>query len=198
MLQGKYVKTSQYAKEYNMKRATVTKHFHDGLIPGYQNPKTGTIYLENPELSKIRNRKRVILYARVSSTTNKASLDGQIQRMRDYAAAKGYNIVDEVKEIASGLNDNRRKLNKIFKRNDYDILLCEHEDRLTRFGYKYIKALFARDGIQVEAINQMENTDDEMMHDFISIVTSFCHRVYGRNCKKKTEAVINEIRKEAK
>lgn len=44
----------------------------------------------------------------------------------------------------------------------------------------------------------MENTDDEMMHDFISIVTSFCHRIYGRNRKKKTEAVINEIRKEAK
>lgn len=181
-----------------MKRATVTKHFHEGLIPGYQNSKTGTIYLENPELTKKRQSKRVILYARVSSTVNKASMDGQINRMRDYAAAKGYDIVDEVKEIASGLNDNRPKLNKIFSRTDFDILLCEHEDRLTRFGFKYIKGLFAREGIQVISINKMQDNDEDMMNDFISIVTSFCHRIYGRNRKRKTEAVINEIRKEQK
>lgn len=198
MREPKYLKTSQYAHMFNQKRPTVTKHFHEGLIPGYQDPVTGTIYLDNPNYKKNNNKNRVILYARVSSTVNKASLDGQIQRMRDYSAAKGYTVVDEVKEIASGINDQRPKLRKIFKRDDYGILLSEHRDRLTRFGFYYIKDLLKEKGVEVEVINEIENydKDKEMMDDFISIVTSFCHRLYGRNRKKKTEKIIGDIKNE--
>lgn len=196
MAEPKYLKTSQYAQLVNQQRATVTKHFHKGLIHGYQDPTTGTIYIENPNYKKNLNKNKVILYARVSSTVNKASLDGQIERMRSYAAAKGYTVVDEVKEIASGLNDHRPKLRKIFKRNDYGILIAEHRDRLTRFGFYYIKDLLQEKGVKVEIINNIEDNNKEMMDDFISIVTSFCHRLYGRNRKKKTEKIIEDIKHE--
>ena len=33
------------------------------------------------------------------------------------------------------------KLEKILKKNNYDILLVEHKDRLTRFGFNYIEVL---------------------------------------------------------
>ena len=196
MYEGKYIKTSQYANLVNQQRATVTRHFHEGKIPGYQDKDTGTIYLENPDYKKNHNQGKVILYARVSSSSNKKSLDGQIERMRGYAAAKGYTVVDEVKEIASGLNDQRPKLQKIFKRDDYEILLSEHKDRLTRFGFYYIKDLLNEKGVKVEVINNMDDKDNEMMNDFISIVTSFCHRLYGRNRKKRTEQIIEDIKHE--
>ena len=196
MHEPKYLKTSQYAHMFNQKRPTVTKHFHEGLISGYQDPVTGTIYLDNPNYKKNNNKNRVILYARVSSRNNLPSLDGQMQRMRDYSAAKGYIVVDEVKEIASGLNDHRPKLRKIFKRDDYGILLSEHRDRLTRFGFYYIKDLLNEKGVEVKTINEVEDNDKEMMDDFISIVTSFCHRLYGRNRKKKTEKIIEDIKNE--
>ena len=196
MHEPKYLKTSQYAHMFNQKRPTVTKHFHEGLIPGYQDPVTGTIYLDNPNYKKNNNKNKVILYARVSSRNNLPSLDGQIQRMRDYSAAKGYIVVDEVKEIASGLNDHRPKLRKLFKRDDYGILLSEHRDRLTRFGFYYIKDLLNEKGVEVKTINEVGDNDKEMMDDFISIVTSFCHRLYGRNRKKKTEKIIEDIKNE--
>ena len=198
MTEPKYIKTSQYAQMFNQKRPTVTKHFHAGLIPGYQDETTGTIFLENPNYKKNKNKNKAILYARVSSTTNKASLDGQIERMRSYAASKGYIIVDEVKEIASGINDHRPKLRKLFKRNDYGILIAEHRDRLTRFGYYYISDLLKEKGVDVEIINRLDDTNKEMLDDFISIVTSFCHRLYGRNRKKKTEKIIEDIKNETK
>lgn len=198
MNEGKYLKTSQYAKMFNQKRPTVTKHFHQGLIPGYQDETTGTIFLENPNYHKNLNKNKAILYARVSSTTDKASLDGQIERMRAYAAAKGYTVIDEVKEIASGINDQRPKLRKVFKRNDYSVLIAEHKDRLTRFGYYYISDLLHEKGVDVEIINQFDDTDSEMMDDFISIVTSLCHRLYGRNRKKKIEKIIKDIKNETK
>ena len=39
-------------------------------------------------------------YARVSSADQKSDLDRQMQRLRDYAAAKGYTVSKEVSELA--------------------------------------------------------------------------------------------------
>lgn len=191
---SKYIKVSQYAKIMGLHPLTINRQFHQGLIDGYQDERTKTIYLINPEWKERQNKSnRVILYARVSSTTNQKSLDGQIDRMRNYAAAKGYQIVDEVKEIASGINEQRPKFTKILKRHDYDILLSEHQDRLTRFGFNYIKTLLNNQGIKVEVINESNDQKQEMMDDFISIVTSFWHRLYGKNRKKKLNQIIEDI-----
>lgn len=191
---SKYIKVSQYAKIMGLHPLTINRQFHQGLIDGYQDERTKTIYLINPEWKERQNKSnRVILYARVSSTTNQKSLDGQIDRMRNYAAAKGYQIVNEVKEIASGINEQRPKFTKILKRHDYDILLSEHQDRLTRFGFNYIKTLLNNQGIKVEVINESNDQKQEMMDDFISIVTSFWHRLYGKNRKKKLNQIIEDI-----
>ena len=117
--------------------------------------------------------------------------------MRMYAYAKGYKIVEEIKEVGSGVNDNRIKLKQILKRKDFNILLCEHKDRLTRFEYGYIKELFSEMGVKVELINESnKDKDEEMLEDFISIVTSFYNRIYGRNRKKKTIEIIGQIKDE--
>ena len=193
---AKYLKTAQYAKLYNMNRRTVINNFHKGFIPGYQDKNTKTIYILNPEYQeqKPKTVKRAILYARVSSSTNKKSLDGQISRMEEYCSVKGYQIVDEVKEIASGMNANRRKLSRILKRDDYDILLCEHPDRLTRFGFNYLVILLGRLHVTVEPINVAKTKDEDLFNDFVSIMTSFYQRLYGRNRKKKAMAIIDALK----
>ena len=38
--------------------------------------------------------------------------------------------------------------------------------------------------------------DDEVMNDFISLVTSFCNRIYGRRRKDKTNQIIKDITNE--
>lgn len=197
-MQAKYIKVSEYAKMTSTTVLTVRKHFHAGLIPGKQNPKTGTIKLLNPEYQDDNSiiGKKAILYARVSSTTNKQSLTGQIERLRNYASAKGYTIVDEITEIGSGLNDHRSKFTKLLKRTDYNILLAEHKDRVTRFGYNYLELLLKRCHIQLEVINQVDNKDTELMDDFVSLVTSFCNRIYGRRRKDKTKQIIKDIQNE--
>jgi predicted site-specific integrase-resolvase len=50
---------------------------------------------------------KVVLYGRVSSSENKSNLESQLERQRNYASAKGYEIVKEVKEVGSDLNDKR-------------------------------------------------------------------------------------------
>lgn len=133
---------------------------------------------------------RAILYARISRTTNKASLDGQLNRMRQFAAAKGYTVVDERKEIASGLNENRKQLLPLLSRQDYDVLIIEHKDRLSRFGSTYIEQALINNGVKLEIINKIENKDNELIDDFVSIITSFCGHIYGRKRKTKTQEII--------
>ena len=112
------VKLSKYAKLNGICYMTAYRYFHAGLLKGKQ-LSTGTILIEydegsNSEKQIIKeNKDKVVLYARVSSSENKVNLESQMERLKNYASAKGYVVVDEVKEIGSGLNDKRKKLNRI-------------------------------------------------------------------------------------
>ena len=75
-----------------------------------------------------------------------------MHRLRDYAAARGYQVAAEVTEIASGLNDDRPKLKKLLTNPKIGVLVVEHRDRLTRFGYGYIATLLEQQGRRVEAM----------------------------------------------
>jgi predicted site-specific integrase-resolvase len=70
-------------------------------------------------------------------------------------------------------------------------MVVEHQDRLTRFGFNYLEKLLARQNRRIEVINLAENGKEELVQDFVSIVTSFCARLYGqRRCRGKTERII--------
>ena len=70
----------------------------------------------------------------------------------------------------------------------------EHKDRLTRFGYNYINILFKEQSRTIEIINYQEDQKEDLIQDFVSIITSFCTRIYGlRRSKRKTEQLIQEL-----
>lgn len=197
-MEQEYIKASEYAKLFGNHYRTIIRHYKAGLIEGFTN-QYGRVYLKNPKYQKKENLEsdnKVILYARVSSSTNKGSLDGQIERLRNYASTKGYKIVGEYKEVASGLNDNRRIFNQILERDDYNILLSEHRDRITRFGYHYLERLLNRLNIKLEVINEIETKDKEIIDDFIFIIISFCDKIYGNKSKQKTNEIIRSLNEE--
>lgn len=189
----KHIKLSKYAERMDLHYKTAWRHWHSGKLKGYQDEDTGTIYVLDEDKPNKSNTTRAILYARVSSSTNKASLDGQLERMRSYAIAKGYTIIEEKKEIASGLNESRKQFNTLLKRTDYDVLIVEHKDRLTRFGFEYIKQALENNNVELDIINHTDNEDNELVDDFVAIITSFCGRIYGRKCKAKTEQIIETL-----
>ncbi|HHP7231717.1 MAG TPA: IS607 family transposase [Xenococcaceae cyanobacterium] len=118
-------------------------------------------------------------------------------RVEQYCVARGYRIVGIVKEVGSGVNDSRKKLIKIFERDDYNLIVCEHKDRLTRVGFNYIKVLLNSPGKDVEVINEAREEKEDLMQDFISIITSFCARIYGlRRQKRRTECIIKCLENE--
>jgi len=66
-------------------------------------------------------------------------------------------------------------------KDDYEILIVEHRDRLARFGTAYLELL----------VNRVEDKTDDLMTDLVAIITSFAARLYGqRRGKRKTEKII--------
>lgn len=193
------IKLSDYAKQIGIAYQTAWRHYKAGKIPyPTQQLHSGTVLVDySPEtLTEIKGH--VAIYSRVSSTENKDNLDRQAERLVNYAIAKGYTVRHIVKETGSGLNDNRKKLMSLLSKDDYEILIVEHKDRLARFGTAYIELLLKKSGVTLDIVNQVENKTDDLMIDLVAIITSFAARLYGqRRGKRKTESIIAALQEEA-
>lgn len=188
------MKLSQFAKKNSIKYQAAYKMYKAGLIKGYQLP-TGTVVITENE-SCTTKEEYTVLYARVSSSENKINLESQAERLKQFAIANGWVINEIVKECASGLNDHRPKLEKILRDKKVTRLVVEHSDRLTRFGLNYLKILCDILGCKLVIINEAEDEKTDLIQDFISVITSFCAKIYGqRRCKRKTEKLIEELNK---
>ncbi len=159
---------------------------------GYQAP-SGTIIVveENQPQPK---QERVVIYARVSSAEHRENLDRQAERLTQYCITRGSQVAQVVKEIASGVNDSRPKLLALLKDSSITLLVVEHKDRLTRFGFRYVETLLEIQGRKIEVVNLVENDKEDLLHDLASIVYSFCARLYGqRRAKRKTERLVEQL-----
>ena len=189
------MKLSTWAKKLGISYKTAWRLWKDGKIDAFQLP-TGTVIVNEEIENKFPDK--VCIYARVSSSENKNNLDARAQRLENYAIAKGYSIYKIVKETGSGVDDNRKQLNKLFIDKNYNTLIVEHKDRLTRFGFNYINILFNELGKHIEVVNETDNDKNDLMQDMISMVTSMCARYYGlRKGKRKRDKIVEVIKNES-
>lgn len=91
-------------------------------------------------------------------------------------------------EVASGLNDHRRELTKLFRNiSNVDVVVVEYADRLARFGYSYLKEFAEAFNVEIETVEQgvKLQPNEEMVNDLVSIVTCFSARLYGARGGRK-------------
>ena len=185
------MKLSAYAKRLGISYQTAWRLFKDGKLNAYKLP-TGTVIVREEETQGADQS--VALYCRVSSSENKTSLESQKQRLLDYCAAKGYKVSRVVTEVGSGINDTRKQWLSLLQDRTVRIIVVEHKDRFTRFGFTGYKTLLNSDGRDIEVVNEADSGKEDLLQDLVSIITSFCARLYGqRRCKRKTEKIIQEL-----
>lgn len=187
------IKLSTFAKLNNVTQRTVWNWIAKGIL-NIERTATNRVLILVDEDNPTMKTKKVAIYARVSSSENKSNLERQKERLISYANAKGYQIEKIITEIGSGLNDNRPKLEKLLTDKTIDIIIVEHKDRLARFGVNYIEKLLQLDNRKIEIVNPQMNERDDLMQDFVSIITSFCARLNGkRRTKRQTEKIIESL-----
>ena len=185
----------EFAQEQRISYRTAWNYFKAGKIPLARKNEFGELLIGEDQQQQIPDY--VICYARVSSSENKSNLDNQADRWVDYCATKGYQVKAIVKECASGLNDKRPKLLKVLTHEEVTRIVIEHHDRLTRFGFNYLKEWMQLKGCEIEVIHPVVDDKEDLMKDFVSLITSFTARLYGlRRSQRKTEQLIKALKNE--
>ena len=130
-------------------------------------------------------------YARVSSNEQKqkGDLDRQSQRLSEYCAKHGLLVTHIIKDVGSGLNDNRSgfvKLTDLIMQGKVNKLIIEHKDRLTRFQFKFIKKMFESYGCEIIVINGVDvSNEEELAADMMSLLASFSGKFYGKRSAER-------------
>ncbi|RLF21118.1 MAG: IS607 family transposase [Thermoprotei archaeon] len=202
----KLYKLSEFAKLVGVSRSGVVKWIREGRIRAINIH--GRWYIPESELERLTRGfyvgfKRIAIYARVSGSAQKDDLERQISSLEDYARKhfpQAEYIV--IKDIASGLKEDRRGLRKLIemaRKRQIDAIVVAYKDRLTRFGFTYLRELFEAYGVRVIVAFQEEPKDyyQELVEDLIAIVTSFAGRIYGKRShkyKKVVEAVEQAVK----
>ena len=179
---------------------TLWRWIREGRINAIRSP-SGRYLIPRSEIDRLRGeekrveRIRAVVYARVSSSKQKeqGDLDRQMELLRKYANEKGYIIVDVIADVGSGLKEERRGLKKLLKMvvdKRVDVALITYRDRLTRFGFKYLKFFFEKHGVRIEEVLHEEKEPlEELIEDFLAIVVSFAGKIYGKRGYKVKKLV---------
>jgi putative resolvase len=187
------MRLSAYAKKMSVSYKTAFRWWKAGKLDAYQLD-TGTVIVREP--AQPQEAAQVALYARVSSADQKEDVERQMPRLKDYAASHGYQVRRTVSELASGLNDNRPKPMKLLTDLSSGVIVVEHRDRLTRFGFNYIEQLMQTQGRRIEVIFPSD-TDNDLVDDFIAVITSMASRISGRRTSKRRAEKIKQCVEQA-
>lgn len=97
------------------------------------------------------------------------------------------------------MNENRKGLNQlldlIFENKVTDIAVVR-QDRLARFGIKYLNHVFSQYGVQVHELAQVDekSLQDEMMDDFMTIIASFSGRFSQMKSRQAKLALLEKAK----
>ena len=133
---------------------------------------------ETPVPSDTR-QSRTVCYARVSSAGQKADLQRQADRLKAFALGMGVEAPEVVTETGSGMNDKRRKLNRLLADPGVGVIIVEHRDRLARMNAGLIESALKAQGRRLIVVDDGE-LDDDLVRDMTEVLTSLCARLYGR------------------
>lgn len=183
------MRLSQYAKKMGVSYKTAFRWWKAGKLDAYQLD-TGTVIVRD-DAPLPATASGIALYARVSTAGQQEDLERQVERLKTYAASRGYQVVKVVQELASGMNDNRPKLLKLLTDASIGVIVVEHQDRLTRFGANYIEQLMHMQGRRIEVIFPGD-TNHDLVDDFIAVITSMASRIYGRRHSKERAEKIKQ------
>lgn len=189
----------KFAKETGVSISTLRRWDKEGkLLPAFVS-EGGTRYYSDEQLFDLLGKPHIevkekvtIGYCRVSSHKQKDDLGKQVDNVRNYMIAKGYQF-EILTDIGSGINYSNKSLNKIIDmvtNNQVDKIVVLYKDRLVRFGFELIENICKKYNTKIEIIDQTEKTENqELVEDFIQIFTVFSARLQGKRAHKAKKMI---------
>ena len=196
-------KTGEVASILNLHYQTVIKYDNAGILHFQRNEHSRRVlfreellrYLEEKQLliDDEETQKRDILYCRVSSDEQQAKgdLDRQVVTLMEYAQVFQLQQPLILKEVGSGLNDNRKQLQKLITmvlHGEVSRIFVTYKDRLTRFGYHYLETICKECHVELHIMSDEvsdKSAQEELVEDMMALIASFSGKLYGMRSKTK-------------
>lgn len=199
------ISIGKFAKMVGVTPTTLRRMHETGELTPCHISKGGTRYYSTEQLNHflkdngIQSIQKVVGYCRVSTPAQKDDLKTQVENVKIYMYAKGYQF-EIIEDIGSGINYKKKGLQSLLaKINNHEItkIVILYKDRLVRFGYEMIEYLCQINGVEIEIIDNTEySKEQELTDDLIQIITVFANRLYGQR-SKKTKRLIDEVKNNA-
>ena len=189
------MRVREWARREGFNEQTVWQWCRGNRMPvPFERMATGTIIIHDP---KYEGRPatpaatgRTACYARVGSSDRKADLTRQADRLKAFAVNMGVEKPEIVTETGSGMNDRRRKLNRLLADPTVGTIIVEHRDRLARINAGLVESALKAQGRRIIVVDDTES-DDGLARDMTEALTSVCARLYGRRAaRRKTDAAL--------
>lgn len=173
----------EWARQEGLHPQTVWRWCREGTmpVPVEQTP-TGMWLIHDPKYEATPatpQAGRTVCYARVSAGDQKNDLQRQADRLKAFAVNLGVKDAQVVTEIGSGVNDKRRKLNRVLADPTVVTIIVEHRDRLARVNTGLIESALEASGRRLIVVDDTD-LDNDLARDVTEVLTSFCARLYGR------------------
>ena len=189
----------EWAAREGLHPQTVWKWCREGTMPvPVEHTPTGMWLIHDPKYETrscaMPDGSRTVCYARVSSSDQKTDLQRQADRLKAFALAMGVEHPEVVMEVGSGMNDKRRKLNRLLADPGVGTIIVEHRDRLARMNAGLVESALKAQGRRVIVVDD-EELDDDLVRDMTEVLTSFCARLYGRrSARHRAEKALEAMR----
>ena len=195
----KYYSIGQFAKAIGKTTKTLRNWDKNGKLKPVRVEDTGYRYYSQEQLNhflglKLEKQinKKIIGYCRVSSHKQKDDLERQIENVKTYMYAKGYQF-EIITDIGSGINYNKKGLNQLIDmvtNSEVEKIVVLYKDILIRFGYELIDNLCNKFGTTIEIIDNTEKMgEQELVEDLVQVVTVFSYRLQGKRANKAKKMI---------
>jgi len=197
------MRTGEVMRLLRISRSTLHRYAKEGLI---RKRKLGKRYdYLDEDVFRLLNRglpRKTYIYARVSTPKQKKALENQIEMLKAWAFANGYQINGIFADIASGINNDRKEFFKLLDEvMDYkvDKVIIAHKDRLSRVGFSFFEKLFKRFGTEIVVVSEVGNKKldaEEVFEEIVSLLHCFSMKLYSKRKNEKLEVSLVESSKD--
>jgi putative resolvase len=149
------VNLKEWAREQGVHPVTAYRWFREGKLP-VPARRAGRLILVDPDPKPVPVGGMVAAYCRVSSADQKDDLERQIGRVVAEATGRGLAVGKVVSEVGSGMNGDRRKLTELLSDPAVTVIVVEHRERLTRFGFEHLAASMSACGRRIVVLDATE------------------------------------------